>query len=224
MIRLKKDKKEDKKSSASGETMEVQSNGGATATADAKDDNGSAQEQQVKLFGIGGKATTQDSSKATGKKRTPGEIRVQKDIADLNTGRIATVTFPNPNDLTSFRVSVAPEDGIWQGATYEFSFEIPSGYPHEPPKVLCLTKIYHPNIDLEGKVCLNILREDWKPVLDVNAVIYGVIYLFYEPNPDDPLNREAADLYRADLQQFTRVVKRTLQGHSHAGQSFPRLI
>lgn len=163
--------------------------------------NNNNNEQQVKLFGIGGKATTNDTIKTTGKKRTPGEIRVQKDIADLDSGRIATVTFPNPNDLTNFRVSVSPDTGIWQGATYQFSFEIPSAYPHEPPKVLCLTKIYHPNIDLEGKVCLNILREDWKPVLDVNAVIYGVIYLFYEPNPDDPLNREAADLYRSDLQQ-----------------------
>lgn len=38
-------------------------------------------------------------------------------------------------------------------------------------------------------MCLNILREDWKPVLDINSVIYGLIYLFYEPNPDDPLNK-----------------------------------
>ena len=48
---------------------------------------------------------------------------------------------------------------------------------------------------------MNILREDWKPVLDINAVIYGLIYLYYEPNPDDPLNREAADLYRTDKAQ-----------------------
>jgi ubiquitin-conjugating enzyme E2 M len=85
-------------------------------------------------------------------------------------------------------------------------------------------------------VCLNILREDWKPVLDINAVVYGLIYLFYEPNPDDPLNHEAAgmtearnnacrllhdglicwfmyhtDLFRNDIGQFERVVRRTLQ-------------
>ena len=53
-----------------------------------------------------------------------------------------------------------------------------------------LVAVYHPNINLEGNVCLNILREDWKPVLDINAVIYGLIYLFYEPNPEDPLNHE----------------------------------
>lgn len=85
-------------------------------------------------------------------------------------------------------------------------------------------QIYHPNIDLEGNVCLNILREDWKPVLDINAVIYGLIYLFYEPNPDDPLNREAAELYRSDLNQFKQLVQRSLRGGRIRGVTFERLI
>ena len=44
------------------------------------------------------------------------------------------------------------------------------------------------HIDLEGNVCLNILREDWKPVLTVNAIVYGLQYLLIEPNPEDALN------------------------------------
>ncbi len=146
------------------------------------------------------------------------------DVAELDSGTVAQINFPNPNDLTNFNVIISPDSGFWLGARYQFSFVIPGLYPHEPPKVTCGTKIYHPNINLEGAVCLNILREDWKPVLDVNAVIYGLIYLFYEPNPDDPLNREAADLFRTDKKQFATVVKRTLQGYSHAGESFPKLI
>jgi len=39
-------------------------------------------------------------------------------------------------------------------------------------------QVYHPNIDLEGNVCLNILREDWKPVLSINSILYGLTYLF----------------------------------------------
>jgi ubiquitin-conjugating enzyme E2 M len=50
-------------------------------------------------------------------------------------------------------------------------------------------KIYHPNIDLEGNVCLNILREDWKPVLNLQSIVVGLQFLFLEPNPDDPLNK-----------------------------------
>lgn len=52
-------------------------------------------------------------------------------------------------------------------------------------------QIYHPNVDLEGNVCLNILREDWKPVLNLNSIMVGLQYLFLEPNPTDPLNKGA---------------------------------
>ena len=39
-------------------------------------------------------------------------------------------------------------------------------------------QVYHPNIDTEGNICLNILREDWKPVLSINSVVYGLNFLF----------------------------------------------
>ena len=61
-------------------------------------------------------------------------------------------------------------------------------------------------------------------VLDINAVIYGLIYLFYEPNPEDPLNHEAAELYRENISQFERTVKRTLAGTVLQGETFQRLI
>jgi len=68
--------------------------------------------------------------------------------------------------------------GSYKGGKFNFSFKVGVNYPHEPPKVKCETMVYHPNIDLEGNVCLNILREDWKPVLTINSVIYGLQYLF----------------------------------------------
>lgn len=216
MMRLKKQAKPEEAAA-----KPAPSNDDNTQKPDTKEGGGSG---GFKLLGVGGKVGTANDEKKVGKKRTPGEIRIQKDIAELDGGTVATISFPNPNDLTNFIVEVKPDSGCWNHARYSFTFVIPPLYPHEPPKVTCTTKIYHPNINLQGNVCLNILREDWKPVLDINAVIYGLIYLFYEPNPDDPLNREAADLYRNDLEQFKRTVTRTLQGYSHAGESFPRLI
>ena len=96
---------------------------------------------------------------------------------------------------------------MYKGGDFIFSFVINMNYPHEPPKVkctqtvcrfepvcqtifeICSYQIYHPNVDLEGNVCLNILREDWKPVLNLNSVMVGLQYLFLEPNADDPLNK-----------------------------------
>lgn len=223
MLRLKK-----KQPAGAPEASATSANStaSATSTSNGNGDEDSAAPAAISLIGaVGGVNVVNNAEgKKQGKKRSPGEIRIQKDIAELDSGTVAHISFPNPNDLTNFVVEVAPDSGYWVGARYTFNFAIPPLYPHEPPKVTCRTKIYHPNINFEGAVCLNILREDWKPVLDVNAVIYGLIYLFYEPNSDDPLNREAADLFRTDKAQFSKVVKRTLQGYSHAGESFDRLV
>jgi len=68
------------------------------------------------------------------------------------------------------------------------------------------------------------LREDWKPVFDINSVIYGLIYLFAEPNPDDPLNHQAAELFRKDKKRFEEAVKISLRGGRVDGTYFPRLL
>ena len=83
-------------------------------------------------------------------------------------------TFPNPDDILNFTLTIEPDEGMYKGGSFHFSFAIAQNYPHDPPKVKCKQKIYHPNIDLEGNVCLNILREDWKPVLNLNAIIVGL--------------------------------------------------
>lgn len=82
--------------------------------------------------------------------------------------------FPNPDDILNFVLSIEPDEGMYKGGSFHFNFSVNQNFPHDPPKVKCTQKIYHPNIDLEGNVCLNILREDWKPVLNLNAVIVGM--------------------------------------------------
>nr|KJB43160.1 hypothetical protein B456_007G206300 [Gossypium raimondii] len=113
------------------------------------------------------------------KKQSPGELRLHKDISELNLPKSCAITFPNGKDnLMNFEVSIRPDEGYYFGGTFLFSFQVSPVYPHEAPKVKCKTKVYHPNIDLEGNVCLNILREDWKPVLNINTIIYGLYHLF----------------------------------------------
>ncbi len=77
---------------------------------------------------------------------------------------------------------------------------------------------------MQGNVCLNILRADWKPVLGINTVILGLIFLFIEPNPDDPLNKEAAELMRNNAAAFTEKVKKSLKGGVVDGVNFPKLV
>lgn len=89
----------------------------------------------LKLLGIGGKEVKKDGARKA-KKITPGEIRIQKDIAELDAGAVATVEFPNPKDLTIFNVFVSPDQGYWKNAKYHFTFMVPADYPHTPPTVI----------------------------------------------------------------------------------------
>lgn len=133
---------------------EAEAKAKAEAAAQAPPDSQPSSEPKVSLLGIGGKKKKDKSEgKSGGKKRTPGEIRIQKgksllsnlmiilpnthqsfvthfctDIADLDGGKVATIDFPNPNDLTKFFVLVSPDTGYWKGAKYEFEFAIPDHY------------------------------------------------------------------------------------------------
>ena len=127
------------------------------------------------------------------------------------------------NKVMDFDVEYNPDsDSYWYGGKYLFSFHFSEDFPNVPPKVMCKTKIYHPNIDYDGNVCLNILKEDWKPVFTGLRCIAGVYQLYVEPNPNDPLNHDVAKLMRDNIDEFKENVKRTLRGGYLFGQQFPR--
>lgn len=151
--------------------------------------------------------------------------------------------FPDPDDTLNFTLTIEPDEGMYKGGRFHFTFAISQGFPHEAPKVKCTQKIYHPNIDLDGNVCLNILREDWKPVLNLQAVIVGlqvrsanfggcrnghtdykIQFLFLEPNASDPLNKEAAEDLRSNREGFKRNVRSAMGGGAVKNQTFERVL
>ncbi|PYH78368.1 putative NEDD8 conjugating enzyme [Aspergillus uvarum CBS 121591] len=164
---------------------------------------------------------------AAGKKKkkvTAAQLRVQRDLQELTLGSTMKMTFPNPDDILNFVLVISPDEGMYKGGHFNFSFSVNQNFPHDPPKVKCTQKIYHPNIDLEGNVCLNILREDWKPVLNLNAVIVGLQFLFLEPNASDPLNKDAAEDLRGNREGFKRNVRGAMQGGMVRGVKFDDVL
>jgi ubiquitin-conjugating enzyme E2 M len=144
-------------------------------------------------------------------KSSPAQLRAAKDFRELSLPSFVSISQPDPADPMNYKIIIKPDEGCYRLGRFSFDLRIPNTYPHEPPKLKCETSVYHPNIDKDGNVCLNILREDWKPVLTINAIIYGLLHLFYEPNPEDPLNTEAAELLKNDRRQFELNVRRSLR-------------
>jgi ubiquitin-conjugating enzyme E2 M len=148
-------------------------------------------------------------------------IRVDRDLANLD-GITAKVAVPDPKNPLEIFVTVQPLDGIWIGGTFNFRINVPDDYPHNPPKATYLgpTRLWHPNIEgdadkTEWGVCLNILRKDWRPVLGVRDIVFGLEMMFFEPNLEDPLPgtaRQAAQQMKDDVRGFERKAKSWLRG------------
>jgi len=183
----------------------------------------------IKLFSVKDKQEKEAAAKAAapnkGPKQSPGEMRVQKDMSELVLTKTISLDFPNgKDDLLNFVVNIKPDEGHYKGGAFSFTFTVPQTYPHEPPKVKCKAKVYHPNLDYDGNVCLNILREDWKPVLSISSIIYGLQFLFMDPNPDDPLNKDAAKDLTDTPRQFENNVRRSMSGGTVGGHQFSYVL
>ncbi len=152
------------------------------------------------------------------------KTRLESEIKALKTTS-PIIFIPSPdNDLFSFTVAITAEDGYWKGGTFSFRFDIPPTYPFKAPKIKCVEKVYHPNVDSEGNVCLSLLREDYSPALSLEHFVQGLLFILYNPNFADPLEESISMLYQTNPKQFVRNVKESLRGRVIDGAAYTRLI
>ncbi|NXQ39255.1 UBE2C enzyme, partial [Catharus fuscescens] len=91
---------------------------------------------------------------------------------------------------------------------YKLSLEFPSGYPYTAPTVRFLTPCYHPNVDTQGNICLDILKEKWSALYDVRTILLSIQSLLAEPNIESPLNTHAAELWKNQV-AYKKYVRET---------------
>uniref|UniRef100_A0A6C0C4I5 UBC core domain-containing protein n=1 Tax=viral metagenome TaxID=1070528 RepID=A0A6C0C4I5_9ZZZZ len=115
---------------------------------------------------------------------------------------------PIDNDIFNWQATlIGPRDSPYEGGVFIMNVKFPADYPFKPPKVTFDTKIYHPNINSGGGICLDILKDAWSPALTISKVLLSICSLLCDPNPDDPLVPDIARIYKTDIDKYNRMAQ-----------------
>ncbi|XP_072591845.1 ubiquitin-conjugating enzyme E2 C isoform X2 [Vulpes vulpes] len=133
-----------------------------------------------------------------GAARGPVGKRLQQELMTLMmSGDKGISAFPESDNLFKWVGTIHGAAGtVYEDLRYKLSLEFPSGYPYNAPTVKFLTPCYHPNVDTQGNICLDILKDKWSALYDVRTILLSIQSLLGEPNIDSPLNTHAAELWK----------------------------
>ena len=90
---------------------------------------------------------------------------------------------------------------------FKLSLTCPKEYPMKPPRVKFISKIWHPNVGGNGDICLDLLQNMWSPALTLEQLILAIASLLTDPNPDSPMNGEAASLFKKSRDQYDAKIR-----------------
>ncbi|EEC07129.1 ubiquitin protein ligase, putative [Ixodes scapularis] len=115
---------------------------------------------------------------------------------------------PDESNARYFHVVVAgPEGSPFEGGVFKLELFLPEEYPMSAPKVRFMTKIYHPNIDKLGRICLDILKDKWSPALQIRTVLLSIQALLSAPNSDDLLANDVAEQWKVNEAEAIRTAR-----------------
>ncbi|KAJ1503956.1 Ubiquitin-conjugating enzyme E2 D1 [Coelomomyces lativittatus] len=144
--------------------------------------------------------------------------RIQKELSDLSKCPVPGISIgpSSENDLLHWQgVLVGPPQTTFEGGSFKFNMTFLEEFPFRPPQIQFQTRIYHPNIDDKGALCLALLKtENWKPATKLSEVFYALLNLVAEPNPDDPMSTSIAEEYRNQRSTFERKAKEWVKSYA----------
>lgn len=88
-----------------------------------------------------------------------------------------------------------PEGTPYENCIYAIQIKIPTDYPHRPPDIMFVNQCWHPNIGVNGHVCVDILQREWSPTLSVVKILQSIQSMLDDPDPTSPLNASAGEMF-----------------------------
>jgi len=115
---------------------------------------------------------------------------------------------PSESDMLHWTATIrGPPESPYELGVFKVQLKYPEDYPFKAPEVQFMTEVYHPNITMMGKICLDILADKWSPSYNIRTVLQQLQGLLAAPNPDDPLVREPAITMKQDVDLFKRMAR-----------------
>lgn len=134
-------------------------------------------------------------------------LREFKAIQNIGSTDYAIST--SPEDITTWQaVLFGAKDTPWEGAVLKMQIKFPPEYPRKPPMIKFIESIpFHPNVYGDGKICLNLLKDDWQPSYGVDGLLTAIQALLLNPNPDSPANNTAGVLFTQARPEYDRYIR-----------------
>lgn len=156
---------------------------------------------------------------------------LQQELRSLNDEPVEGFKVKLKDDDNIFEWDVAifgPPGTLYQGGYFKASMVFPMDYPYSPPSISFVSKMFHPNIYDDGKVCISILHppgddpasgelpsERWNPTQNVRTILLSVISLLNEPNTSSPANVDASVMFRkwkeSKGDDYVKIVKKQVE-------------
>ncbi|XP_074628019.1 ubiquitin-conjugating enzyme E2 E2-like [Acropora palmata] len=159
----------------------------ATGTEDTPTSNISKRREAVKPKGASSRNKT----------ISPAIKRIQRELAEITLEPPPNCSAgPKGDNLYEWNSTIlGPPGSVYEGGVFFLDIHFPSDYPFKPPKVIFRTRIYHCNVNSQGMICLDILKDNWSPALTISKILLSVCSLLTDCNPADPLVGSIATQY-----------------------------
>ena len=135
--------------------------------------------------------------------------RINKEIQMIQNENLDGISAgPSGDEIYKWNaIIIGPQGTPYEGGTYFLDITFPNNYPQNPPRIIFKTPIYHPNISTQGSICLDLLKNNWSPSLSIGKILLSISSLLNDPNPNDPLNTDAANTFLDDRNYFNSIAK-----------------